>query len=133
MSVSTLRDALISGTVKFSSLDAYTENDHKLSASVRREYLVSHLPADEQDEMRQEFAENCPLDNAGCIYDKAFKRCCENVIGYSLVPIGMTPPILINGEALCIPLSTTEGALIASISRGGKAASLSGFLYHFST
>ncbi|KAK2961288.1 putative 3-hydroxy-3-methylglutaryl-coenzyme A reductase 1 [Blattamonas nauphoetae] len=42
------------------------------------------------------------------------------------IPIGITENILVNGIASMIPLSTTEGALIASFSRGNKLLTQSG-------
>ena len=54
----------------------------------------------------------------------------ENVIGMTSVPTGSVGPIRINGGFFSgetfVPLATTEGALIASISRGIKAINLSG-------
>ena len=54
----------------------------------------------------------------------------ENFIGYTQVPLGIAGPLLINGDyargSYMIPLATTEGALVASYSRGMKAAQLAG-------
>ena len=51
---------------------------------------------------------------------------CENMIGVSQIPLGITDSLKINGKEYYVPLATTEGALVASISRGCKAISLSG-------
>lgn len=55
---------------------------------------------------------------------------CENQIGAISLPLGVAGPIKINGEHLhgerLVPLATSEGALVASVSRGSKAISLSG-------
>lgn len=55
---------------------------------------------------------------------------CENLIGATSIPLGVAGPIHIKGEKIkgdyYIPLATTEGALVASVSRGGKAVSMSG-------
>ena len=54
----------------------------------------------------------------------------ENPIGLAKVPVGLVGPLLfrgehVNGYALC-PLATTEGALIASATRGATALMRSG-------
>src|ERR1700758_765724 len=54
----------------------------------------------------------------------------ENLVGSVDVPVGLAGPLLFRGEHargwLCAPLATTEGALVASVSRGAKAISLAG-------
>ncbi|RKP27330.1 LOW QUALITY PROTEIN: hydroxymethylglutaryl-CoA reductase [Syncephalis pseudoplumigaleata] len=57
-------------------------------------------------------------------YDYA--RCCENVIGYTPLPLGVAGPIRIDGALYHIPMATTEGCLVASTSRGCKAISAGG-------
>ncbi|KAJ1977760.1 3-hydroxy-3-methylglutaryl-coenzyme A (HMG-CoA) reductase isozyme [Dimargaris verticillata] len=54
-------------------------------------------------------------------YTKVMGQCCENVIGYTPIPLGVAGPIRIDGDLLHIPMATTEGCLIASTSRGCKA------------
>jgi hydroxymethylglutaryl-CoA reductase (NADPH) len=53
-------------------------------------------------------------------------QCCENVVGYTPIPVGIAGPLRIDGEALPIPMATTEGALVASTSRGCKALNAGG-------
>ncbi len=54
----------------------------------------------------------------------------ENFIGLSMVPTGIIGPLKVMGSAangdFYIPLSTTEGALVASYHRGAKACYLAG-------
>ena len=59
-------------------------------------------------------------------YQKIHGQCCENVIGYVQIPLGVAGPILVNGKEYYLPLATTEGALVASTSRGAKAIVESG-------
>lgn len=61
--------------------------------------------------------------------DQVQNKNIENLIGATQVPLGVVGPILINGEyangEFYLPLSTTEGALVASVSRGCKAVTQS--------
>jgi hydroxymethylglutaryl-CoA reductase (NADPH) len=54
-------------------------------------------------------------------YDKVMGTCCENVIGYMPLPVGIAGPLRIDGILIPIPMATTEGCLVASASRGCKA------------
>ena len=56
----------------------------------------------------------------------ASTRHCENMIGVTQVPLGIAGPLRINKREYYIPLSTTEGALVASVNRGCKAILESG-------
>ncbi|KAJ2831019.1 3-hydroxy-3-methylglutaryl-coenzyme A (HMG-CoA) reductase isozyme [Coemansia sp. 'formosensis'] len=59
-------------------------------------------------------------------YSGVHGQCCENVIGVMPIPVGVAGPMLIDGELVHIPMATTEGALVASTSRGCKAITLGG-------
>ena len=61
----------------------------------------------------------------------AGSRNCENMIGVSQIPLGVTGPLRLclapsTTKEYFVPLATTEGALVASVSRGCKAISVSG-------
>lgn len=54
----------------------------------------------------------------------------ENMIGVTQIPLGFAGPVQINGDlaqgSFIIPLATTEGALVASVSRGMSVITASG-------
>lgn len=59
-------------------------------------------------------------------YDRVFGACCENVIGYMPLPVGVAGPLIIDGTPYHIPMATTEGCLVASTMRGCKAINSGG-------
>ncbi|KAL0095631.1 3-hydroxy-3-methylglutaryl-coenzyme A reductase [Phycomyces blakesleeanus] len=65
-----------------------------------------------------------PLENYH--YDKVMGACCENVIGYMPIPVGVAGPMNIDGDLIHIPMATTEGCLVASTARGCKAINAGG-------
>lgn len=58
-------------------------------------------------------------------YKRVMGKCCENVIGYVPIPLGIAGPILIDNKLYTIPMATTEGTLIASTNRGCNALRVS--------
>lgn len=59
-------------------------------------------------------------------YDRVFGACCENVIGFMPIPVGVAGPLIIDGKPYHIPMATTEGCLVASAMRGCKAINAGG-------
>jgi hydroxymethylglutaryl-CoA reductase (NADPH) len=59
-------------------------------------------------------------------FDRVLGACCENVIGYLPLPLGVAGPIVIDGQSFFLPMATTEGVLVASTSRGCKAINSGG-------
>ena len=63
-------------------------------------------------------------------HQASLKGNIENFIGYMQLPIGLAGPLIVNGDyaqgKYNIPLATSEGALVASYTRGMKACTLSG-------
>ena len=71
------------------------------------------------------------LEHVGsyCFDAESAAHNCENMIGAVQIPLGYAGPVCINGEyaqgEFLVPMATTEGALIASISRGMSVITLS--------
>ena len=59
-------------------------------------------------------------------YENVHGACCENVIGYMPIPVGVAGPFVIDGQTYYIPMATTEGVLVASTNRGCKAINAAG-------
>ncbi|OAD07314.1 hypothetical protein MUCCIDRAFT_33890 [Mucor lusitanicus CBS 277.49] len=70
--------------------------------------------------------ESSALPVAEYDYDKVLGACCENVIGYMPIPVGVAGPMMIDGESIHLPMATTEGCLVASVARGCKAVNVNG-------
>ncbi len=89
-------------------------------AHERREFLQKQL--------------NIKLDNIGAftfLENQAVGRNIENLVGATQIPLGVAGPIRVKGQGskvkeYYLPLATTEGALVASVSRGCKAIAESG-------
>lgn len=54
-------------------------------------------------------------------YDRVWGACCENVVGFMPIPVGIIGPLIIDSVSYHIPMATTEGCLVASAMRGCKA------------
>lgn len=90
------------------------------NASQRRKYLETKLKTDLKNISVFSFSE-----------EETIGKNIENLIGAVQLPLGIAGPLTIRHEPRAaskhyIPLSTTEGALVASVSRGCKAISESG-------
>ncbi|KAK9387635.1 hydroxymethylglutaryl-coenzyme A reductase-domain-containing protein [Lipomyces mesembrius] len=59
-------------------------------------------------------------------FSRVLGACCENVIGYMPIPVGIAGPLIIDGKQYYIPMATTEGCLVASTMRGCKAMNAGG-------
>ncbi len=91
-------------------------------AKSRRNFLEKELKIDLDKVSHLSFGE-----------EEVLGRNIENLVGAVDIPMGVAGPLLIQSQesrvksqGIYVPLATTEGALVASISRGCKAISQSG-------
>uniref|UniRef100_A0A8C9Z345 3-hydroxy-3-methylglutaryl coenzyme A reductase n=1 Tax=Sander lucioperca TaxID=283035 RepID=A0A8C9Z345_SANLU len=97
-------------------LEAVLETPER-GVAIRREMLSPKLPV---------LSALASLPYKDYDYSKVMGTCCENVIGYMPVPVGVAGPLLLDEKQFYIPMATTEGCLVASTNRGCRALSLSG-------
>jgi hydroxymethylglutaryl-CoA reductase (NADPH) len=88
-----------------------------------RRAIISRTPATSET---TGLLENSALPYEHYNFDRVLGACCENVIGYLPLPLGVAGPIVIDGQSFFIPMATTEGVLVASTSRGCKAINSGG-------
>lgn len=75
---------------------------------------------------RTQTLESSEIPMANYDYSRVMGACCENVIGYMPLPLGIAGPLKIDGLLYPIPMATAEGTLVASTSRGCKALNAGG-------
>lgn len=114
-------DKLKSGEIRLSDVDEIA-GSRNLGALARRLFL--------------EESRGVSLSSIGSTiidFEGVVGRNIENPIGSVQIPLGVAGPLRIVGEHVSgdfyIPLATTEGALVASVSRGCKAITMSGGAY----
>ena len=112
---SELVEMTVRGIVPFHALEK-TLSDPTRAVRIRRA-VVSRTPGVHQTST----LESSLLPFEDYDFGRVFGSCAENVIGYMPIPVGVAGPIVIDGTSVFLPMGTTEGALIASTSRGAKA------------
>ena len=93
--------------------------DYERGVSIRRQLLHDQL-MDSVDDLTDLPFTSYPH------YSIVNGACCENVIGYMPIPVGYAGPLILDGMSFYVPMSTTEGALVASTNRGCRALALAG-------
>ena len=91
--------------------------DPERGVTVRRKLITKQLNTASS-------LDNLPFTNYD--YSLVMGACCENVIGYMPVPVGVAGPLLLDGVPYYIPMATTEGTLVASTNRGCRAVASTG-------
>lgn len=114
------------GSIKPYNLESYNYADekgfvHHPINSVRAVLIRRKLLA---EKLKKPNLDGLPFENYD--YSKVHGVCGENTVGYVPIPTGIAGPLLVDSLPVYLPLSTSEGALIASINRGCKALTLCG-------
>ncbi|XP_038148465.1 3-hydroxy-3-methylglutaryl-coenzyme A reductase-like [Cyprinodon tularosa] len=116
-----LTDAEVMNLVSLSKIQNYklegVLETPERGVAIRREMLSTKLPVS---------SALAYLPYKDYDYSKVMGACCENVIGYMPVPVGVAGPLLLDKQQFHVPMATTEGCLVASTNRGCRAIWLSG-------
>ena len=125
-----LNDLTVRGKIPGYALEKTLENPDvmtrlaSLTRAVKiRRTLVSRTLATAENSGQLEKSK-LPYQNYN--YENVHGACCENVIGYMPLPVGVAGPMVIDGKSYYLPMATTEGVLVASTNRGCKAINAAG-------
>ncbi|KAL2456989.1 3-hydroxy-3-methylglutaryl-coenzyme A reductase 2 [Abeliophyllum distichum] len=66
------------------------------------------------------------LPTEGFDYDTILVQCCEMLVGYVQILVGIAGPLLLDDGEFLVPMATIEGCLVARTNRGCKAIYVSG-------
>ncbi|XP_061476777.1 3-hydroxy-3-methylglutaryl-Coenzyme A reductase [Rhineura floridana] len=116
-----LTDAEVISLVNAKHIPAYKletlMETQERGVSIRRQMLSQKLPEPSS-------LQCLPYKNYN--YSLVLGACCENVIGYMPIPVGVAGPLLLDKKEFQVPMATTEGCLVASTNRGCRAICLGG-------
>lgn len=125
-----LSELAIRGKIPGYALEKTLENTNvmtrlaSLTRAVKiRRTLVSKTPATAEF---SNLLESSKLPYEDYNYENVHGACCENVVGYMPLPLGVAGPVIIDDQPYYLPMATTEGVLVASTSRGCKAINAAG-------
>eukprot|EP01104_Vermistella_antarctica_P015877 TRINITY_DN5305_c0_g1_i1.p1 TRINITY_DN5305_c0_g1~~TRINITY_DN5305_c0_g1_i1.p1 ORF type:complete len:615 (+),score=110.77 TRINITY_DN5305_c0_g1_i1:230-2074(+) len=110
------------GSIALHALERFVPNDKERAVSLRRRLVA--LGHQERGGGADDLAD-LPSDSS-LSYEVVHGACCENVIGYVPVPVGVAGPLLVRGREFMVPMATTEGCLVASTHRGCKVLTAAG-------
>ncbi|XP_050843321.1 3-hydroxy-3-methylglutaryl-Coenzyme A reductase [Serinus canaria] len=116
-----LTDAEVISLVNAKHIPAYKletlMETQERGVSIRRQMLSKKLPEPSS-------LQYLPYRNYN--YSLVMGACCENVIGYMPIPVGVAGPLVLDNKEFQVPMATTEGCLVASTNRGCRAICLGG-------
>ncbi|PKU44517.1 3-hydroxy-3-methylglutaryl-coenzyme a reductase [Limosa lapponica baueri] len=116
-----LTDAEVISLVNAKHIPAYkletVMETQERGVSIRRQMLSKKLPEPSS-------LQYLPYRNYN--YSLVMGACCENVIGYMPIPVGVAGPLFLDNKEFQVPMATTEGCLVASTNRGCRAICLGG-------
>ncbi|KAK4816530.1 hypothetical protein QYF61_017731, partial [Mycteria americana] len=116
-----LTDAEVISLVNAKHIPAYKletlMETQERGVSIRRQMLSKKLPEPSS-------LQYLPYRNYN--YSLVMGACCENVIGYMPIPVGVAGPLFLDNKEFQVPMATTEGCLVASTNRGCRAIYLGG-------
>eukprot|EP01128_Nolandella_sp_AFSM9_P008816 TRINITY_DN5486_c0_g1_i1.p1 TRINITY_DN5486_c0_g1~~TRINITY_DN5486_c0_g1_i1.p1 ORF type:complete len:582 (+),score=138.68 TRINITY_DN5486_c0_g1_i1:247-1746(+) len=98
-------------------------SDLSRAVEIRRTLL---LPAHGEADAEEVAAKYAGLPYSDYDWSRVLGANAENVVGYLTIPVGVVSNLMVNETLYNVPMSTTEGCLIASTQRGAKAIALSG-------
>ena len=125
-----LNDLAVRGKIQGYALEKTLENTEvmtrlaSLTRAVKiRRTLVSRTKATAEN---SSLLDTSRLPYEDYNYENVHGACCENVVGYMPIPVGVAGPMVIDGQSYYLPMATTEGVLVASTNRGCKAINAAG-------
>ncbi|CCW68165.1 unnamed protein product [Phytomonas sp. Hart1] len=116
-----IKIAVAEKKLPFYGLEQALAPDYERAIALRREIVQEKMCP---STVSSHLLEKVPF--RGYDWPRVVGQCCENILGYVPIPVGMAGPLLLDGKEVALPMATTEGALIASTHRGARAISESG-------
>ncbi|PFH58424.1 hypothetical protein XA68_13700 [Ophiocordyceps unilateralis] len=118
-----LVSVVLRGKVPGHALEKTLNNDFERAIRIRRNVIPL---TDQSTASTAETLDESKLPYDNYDWSRVSGACCENVVGYVPIPVGVAGPLLVDGKSYMVPMATTEGTLVASTSRGCKAINQAG-------